>query len=187
MKCTETYIYANDYKAREEIGRNISFALDEAMKDFSEICVLCIGSDRATGDSLGPIVGQMLQSALSLSPIKIYGNLRTPAHAVNLQSTLEKIYTENQNPFIIAVDAALSKSPSHIGRLNTGIGSLKPGSSVGKSLPNVGHFYITGVVNWMPSIESLTILQSTRLGNVFEMAEVIAGGITYAIESYTMY
>ena len=182
MKCTEAYVYVNEHRAKDKISRIINIALKEAVNNFSEICILCIGSDRATGDSLGPIVGQMLHKNFDLCCIKIYGDLKTPAHAVNIMTILEQIYTENQNPFIITVDAALSKSPSHIGRLNIGKGSLKPGASVGKNLPGVGHFYITGVVNWMPNPESLAILQSTRLGNVFEMAEVIAEGIAEAIK-----
>jgi len=185
MERTTTFIYANDHQAKEKISQNISYALKEAkaMNDFSEICILCIGSDRATGDSLGPIVGQILQKSIPISCAKIYGTLKMPAHAANILDVLKQISAENNNPFIIAVDAALSKSPSHAGRLNIGTGSLKPGASVGKDLPDIGHFYITGVVNWALNIESFSVLQSTRLGNVFEMAEVIAGGIAWAIPS----
>jgi len=175
------YVYANEYMATDKIKEKIAALKDELINDFYEICILCIGSDRATGDSLGPIVGLKLREILPQKSAKIYGDLKTPIHAGNILSAIEKIYAENHRPFIIAVDAALSISPAHVGRLNIGQGPLRPGASVGKELPTVGHIHITGVVNWMPALGGLSALQSTRLGNVFDMAKIIAEGIARAL------
>jgi len=181
MPHSEIYIYANEEMAVEKIGVNIRFFLKETMNNFSEICILCIGSDRATGDSLGPIVGGRLRDIAYLNNARVYGDLKSPVHAANISFAIEQIYKENKKPLIIAVDAALSGAPSHVGRLNVGLGPLKPGASVGKNLPNVGHIYITGVVNWTSKFGGLSALQSTRLGSVFDMADVIAKGIAKAI------
>ena len=55
-----------------------------------ELVFLCIGTDRATGDCLGPLVGSRLKS---LSPsTAVYGTLETPVHATNLQETLDEIF-----------------------------------------------------------------------------------------------
>lgn len=181
MTMSGVCIYATEHMAVEKIEEGLAFLLRELMSGFSELCILCIGSDRATGDSLGPIVGRKLREILPPNVSKVYGDLKAPVHAANILTALEQIYTENFNPLIIAVDAALSKLPCHVGRLNIGPGPLKPGTSVGKDLPAVGHIYITGIVNWTPKSEALSALQSTRLGSVFDMAEIIAIGIARAV------
>ena len=53
--------------------------------------VLCIGTDRATGDALGPLVGSLLSN--SQCAYRVYGTLQHPVHALNLNDTIKKIYT----------------------------------------------------------------------------------------------
>ncbi len=55
-----------------------------------QLVLLCIGTDRSTGDSLGPLVGsRVLQLAPDLFPV--YGTLDDPVHAVNLKEKLQQI------------------------------------------------------------------------------------------------
>jgi hypothetical protein len=50
------------------------------------IVIVCVGTDRSTGDSLGPLVGTAL--ARFHSPLfHLYGTLDEPVHAVNLEET----------------------------------------------------------------------------------------------------
>jgi len=57
---------------------------------YEEFVILCIGTDRSTGDALGPIIGHKLVNSLSkYDNIYIYGTLDDPVHAKNLQ---EKIF-----------------------------------------------------------------------------------------------
>ena len=58
------------------------------------IIFLCIGTDRSTGDSLGPLVGENLKS-LKLNNVHIYGDLENPVHSKNLHSTLNQIETSH--------------------------------------------------------------------------------------------
>ena len=53
--------------------------LQEMMPDRkeNELVLLCIGSDRSTGDSLGPLVGHKLSKALA-GKLTIYGTLKSP-------------------------------------------------------------------------------------------------------------
>ncbi len=92
------------------------------------IVFLCIGSDRATGDCLGPIIGEQLSSVLSAGNRRngtqkqkaaVYGSLRHTVHAGNLSDTLSSIYNRYSNPFIIAIDASLGV-PEHIGFVTLG-------------------------------------------------------------------
>ena len=49
---------------------------------------LCIGTDRATGDALGPLVGSyLLKNGLE----NVYGTVDEPVHAENLRYYIEFI------------------------------------------------------------------------------------------------
>src|SRR5690349_12433802 len=62
------------------------------------IVILCIGTDRSTGDSLGPIVGsKLIEQVSSSNTIHIFGTLKNPVHAVNLEETIAKINLDYQN------------------------------------------------------------------------------------------
>jgi putative sporulation protein YyaC len=139
-----------------------------------EEIVLCIGTDRSTGDCLGPLVGTRLKQ-LGGSRIKVYGTLDEPVHALNLTSVMEEIGTRHRDPFIIAVDACLGKT-ERIGYINVKEGVLFPGTALKKSLPAVGDVHVSGVVNVGGFMEHI-VLQNTRLNLVYKMAETIAWGL----------
>lgn len=141
-----------------------------------QIILLCIGSDRATGDSLGPIVGYKL-SKLHQKNLILYGTLEHPVHAKNLHDTIKHIHKTHPESFIIAIDASLGKS-SHIGYITLGEGPLLPGAGVNKALPPVGDIFITGIVNFSGMLDHM-LLQTTRLNIVMALADFISNGIHY--------
>lgn len=136
---------------------------------------LCIGTDRSTGDALGPLTGTRLIS-LGIDESRVWGTLRAPVHAANLHETLERAHAAFNNPYIIAIDACLGKLES-VGVVTVSRGPLKPGTGVSKALPAVGNIHMTGVVNVGGYMEYL-VLQNTRLCLVMRMAEVIAAALT---------
>lgn len=140
----------------------------------ANIVILCIGTDRATGDCLGPIVGYKLKK-MFLDHVTVYGTLSQPVHAKNIEETIRRIRQTHHKPFIIAIDACLGKM-DHIGYVSIGKGSINPGAGVNKTLPAVGDMYITGIVNFSGFMDML-ILQNTRLHTVMGMADFIAVGI----------
>lgn len=136
------------------------------------LIVVCVGTDRSTGDAFGPIVGTKLKCIPSLRLVHIYGTLDEPVHAVNLASTLEHIQAEHrESPFILAVDACLGKF-DHVGQLIIEEGPLRPGAGVKKSLPEFGDYTLTGVVNVSGFMEYF-VLQNTRLGIVMRMTDIV--------------
>lgn len=147
------------------------FLLSLLPKNLDTIVVVCIGTDRSTGDALGPLVGSMLQQR-RLKRLSVFGNLHDPVHALNLANKITIINEKYNDPFIIAIDAALGKANS-IGQFICGIGSIQPGAALGKDLPAIGNIYLSGVVN-MNSSANYFILQSTRLSMVYDMASIIA-------------
>lgn len=142
------------------------------------LVLLCIGTDRSTGDCLGPLVGNKLILE-NQNIFHIYGTLEHPVHASNLEETIAKIYQDVENPIIIAIDACLGNI-NNVGWINIGTGSLKPGAGVKKSLPSVGEIHITGIVNVGGFMEYL-VLQNTRLNLVMQMANIIADGLKEVI------
>lgn len=136
-------------------------------KEIPNVIVLCIGTDRSTGDSLGPLTGTFL-SKFRPKNIHLYGTLHEPVHAVNLEDYLEHIKQSYNHTFTIAVDASLGRKSS-IGNIISGIGPITPGAALNKKLPPVGDIHLTGVVN-IGGLMDYTILQSTRLSVVHDMA-----------------
>lgn len=135
------------------------------------ITVVCIGTDRSTGDCLGPLVGTQL-AKLGSSDYVTMGTLSQPVHAMNLQETLDRLHDEHPNSFIIAVDACLGQSSS-IGHIQVLSGPVRPGAGVNKQLPPVGDMHVTGIVNIGGFMEYF-VLQNTRLHLVMEMSEIIS-------------
>lgn len=160
------------------IAINISTIVKRASLSGHELVIVCIGTDRSTGDSLGPLVGSKMLE-LNTHP-HIFGTLDEPVHATNLNDTLKNIQSSFTNPYILAIDACLGKLES-VGCVSIGIGPVKPGAAVNKDLPPVGNAYITGIVNVGGFMEHL-VLQSTRLNLVMKMADTIAIGVTSALK-----
>lgn len=145
-------------------------------REYSHIVILCIGTDRSTGDCLGPLVGHKLRYIQGKN-IHVYGTLEEPVHAKNLKSIIEEIERNYRNPFIISIDACLGRAES-IGCISIGEGSIKPGAGVNKKLPEIGHMHVMGIVNISGFMEYM-ILQNTRLSLVMKMADIISAGIYY--------
>ena len=144
-------------------------------ESYSDIIVVCIGTDRATGDCLGPLIGYKLKD-IKYRNIHVYGTLDEPVHAKNLCEYVE-LFNKFENPFIIAIDACLGRL-ERIGFINIKEGTLSPGSGVNKNLPAIGHINITGIVN-VGGFMEIMILQNTRLSVVMNMANLIANGLKY--------
>jgi putative sporulation protein YyaC len=148
------------------------------LKEERPVIFLCIGTDRSTGDSLGPLIGEKLKF-LNRDKVFIYGNLQHPVHAKNLSSTLTEISSLHSDPFIVAIDACLG-SLSNVGKVIIENKPLSPGAAMNKDLPKTGDISITGVVNISGALEFM-VLQNTRLYTVMLLADVISKGIYHSV------
>jgi len=135
--------------------------------------IVCIGTDRATGDALGPLVGTYLGEVEGF-PVPIVGNLEEPIHAVNLRQWIES-RSEWRTRRLLAIDASLGK-PEEVGMLSVGLGPLRPGAGVNKDLPALGTYFVTGTVN-VGGFLDYFVLQNTRLSLVMKMARAISVGL----------
>ncbi|MCI9538477.1 MAG: spore protease YyaC [Eubacterium sp.] len=171
------YFNPADRHALSEFSRTLSILMRKHDISNRETVIVCIGSDRATGDSLGPIVGHFL--AMHQKNFHLYGTLENPVHAKNLEDALEFIRKNHRNPVIIAVDASLGIA-EHVGYITVGEGSLAPGVGVSKDLPSVGDLFITGIVN-LSGFGGQMLLQTTRLNLVMRLADFIYRGLNRSL------
>ncbi|OBR92207.1 MULTISPECIES: spore protease YyaC [Clostridium] len=162
------------YTLRDKISDEIY----PVVKSGRTIVILCIGTDRSTGDSLGPIVGDKLKF-LMRNRVELYGNLQYPVHAKNLKDIITEINSKYNKPFIIAIDACLG-TIQDVGKIIIETKPLTPGSAMKKSLPQVGDLSITGIVNICGAMEFM-VLQNTRLFTVMQLADTISKGLYHSI------
>lgn len=161
----------------ELVAERLSASLQQ-VPSHQPIVVVCVGTDRSTGDALGPLVGSNLKKQ-NIDGLHLYGTLEHPVHAMNLNETLTTIHQHFNNPYIIAVDACLGQLTS-VGCIQIGQGPVKPGAGVNKDLPPVGDMHVTGIVNVGGFMEYF-VLQNTRLSLVMTMAEAIAKSVYSAL------
>ncbi|CAM4456233.1 spore protease YyaC [Paenibacillus tarimensis] len=136
------------------------------------ICMVCIGTDRSTGDAYGPLVGTYLTE---LGWPCVIGTLQEPYDAVRLQAG---DYALPAGRLVLAIDACLGK-PDSIGSYVVGAGPLRPAEAVGRPFVEIGDYSVAGVVNRM-GIKPYWILQGTSLHLVMEMAKQTAAAIRQA-------
>lgn len=173
------YVDSQKNNSSQEIAFLLKKCILHHPDSWSELVFLCIGSDRVTGDCLGPYIGYQLLDRLDINMrthgIYVYGTLKDPVHALNLARVARQIKTLHPDGLVIAVDASLGQK-KHLGYVTIASGALYPGAGVQKELPPVGDIHITGIVNIAGILEQLT-LQTTRLSTVISLADTITQGI----------
>ncbi|HWI63837.1 MAG TPA: spore protease YyaC [Symbiobacteriaceae bacterium] len=176
----EQRVHMDAPEATSAVAKAIVDYGSRSLSESGEIVLVCIGTDRSTGDALGPLVGSYLAEQV-LPGCSVFGTLDNPVHATNLADTMDWIDRNYRDPLVMAVDACLGRVES-VGYLTVGSGSLKPGAAVNKTLPEVGQVYVTGIVNVGGFMEFL-VLQNTRLSLVYRMAKVAAVGIAQGVQA----
>ncbi len=168
----------DDPFASKTLGLSLSqIALEQ------HLIVVCVGTDRSTGDALGPLIGSTLRK-YNLPNVTVYGCLDDPVHALNLDQFVKDIDKKHPNALILAIDACLGKS-ENVGYIALKSGPLKPGTGVNKTLPEVGHYHIIGIVN-VGGLMEYFVLQNTRLSLVMRMSEIISQSILASVQGATI-
>ncbi|MDV2684706.1 spore protease YyaC [Alkalihalophilus sp. As8PL] len=169
---TPIRVHMDEEEAQASLTRSLFNHTNELTR--RELVIVCIGTDRSTGDSLGPLTGTKLKER-DLQRFHVYGTLENPVHAVNLRDRLKEIEQTHYRPYILAIDACLGRVNS-IGKISLATGPVQPGAAVNKQLPAVGDIHMTGIVNIGGMMEYF-VLQNTRLYTVMKMAETMASAI----------
>ena len=157
---------------------DLSTILREKLRDLelSKIIFLCIGTDKVIGDSFGPLVGYKLEKLFRREEnIEIIGTLKSIVCMQNISSILANIKNTYKEPFLIAIDAALSNN-KEIGKIIVSKEKLNIGGAFGRRNILVGDISIKGIISrdFGNPKYNFKILQNTSLGLVVNMADIVA-------------
>jgi putative sporulation protein YyaC len=180
QKVIPTRVHINEPLAVLYLSKHLQSFLQNTPKKKHPL-ILCIGTDRATGDSLGPLTGWQLQTLLHGVKAEILGTVDHPVHAGNLKEVFAALTPKLPEHPLLAIDACLGHF-SDVGTIVFQQEPLKPGTAVKKTLPAVGDAGITGIVN-VGGLMELQIIQNTRLSIVLKMSRLIANSIFLAIRN----
>lgn len=175
--------YSIHHESKNAIWHLSTLFLEHIPFHHERLIFCCIGSDRCTGDTLGPLTGSFLSKSISF-PYEIVGTLENPLHALNLDSILQELHHHTTKPFIIAIDACLGNENA-VGHIAVQDGPILPGKAVKKQLPPIGDISVKGIVNVGGFMEML-VLQNTRLHISYAMAEKLARAFILATHRYSL-
>ncbi len=167
-----------DYLDERAVERLAHHLLHTFMQDVQqkELVILCIGTDRSTGDAWAPWLAANWKAisratsrftARSISPFTP-STWWTPLAAFPAPTAIRTSWPSMP---ALASSSTLARSPSTKGPSNR--------AGVQKNLPAVGSLHMTGIVNVGGFMEYF-VLQNTRLSVVMKMADVMAEAILHA-------
>ena len=141
--------------------------------------VVCIGTDAAIGDSVGPLCGTMLKKRIK--DTFVYGSLSSTVTAKEIAAI--KTFLSEIHPLskIVVVDAAVG-SPEDVGYVKISDSPIKPGLGANKDLPALGDVSIIAIVG-AKTKNSYELLSSARLSYVYNLAKIVADGIEKYVAS----
>jgi len=180
---TESLPQSIHFESTGAVWRLSSLFLETIPFHHENLVFCCIGTDRSTGDALGPLVGEYLNNYHSF-PYKVIGTLENPLHALNLHENIEELQQCTPAPFVVAIDACLGQNVK-VGEIILQNGPLLPGKAVKKELPPIGDLAIKGIVNIGGFMEML-VLSNTRLHLTYSMSQKIARALVLAAQRYTL-
>ncbi len=163
-------------------------SLEKLNNTFSHIIFLCIGTEKIIGDSVGPIIGSNIKN-LENEYIKVYGICGKNLDFSNAKNIIEKVYKKYSNPFIITIDAALSKE-KRTGEIYIGEGFMKIGTALEKSITfysNINIKCVVGKYNSLNQKENINILNNVVKERVYSLAEIVSQGIKIILENTNIY
>lgn len=137
--------------------------------------IVCIGSDLAIGDSLGPITGSMLKYKTQGVRAFIYGTLAAPITAKEIKYLRAFLKETHKGSLIIAIDAAVG-AEGDIGLIKISPTPLYPGAGANKKLGAIGDISILGIVA-EKSVANYGLLNTTRLNLVYSMSELVSNAL----------
>lgn len=137
-----------------------------------DIAFVCIGTDRSSGDCLGPVTGTLLKQR---GYARVIGTLDDPCDADTLR---DKLAALAGCALSIAIDACLGAEAS-VGSFLVGDRPLAPGQSVRCDLPSAGDYSIAAVVN-RSGYKNYWSLQTASLALVLRMSDEIVQSVSRA-------
>lgn len=146
-----------------------------------KLLFLCIGSEKISGDSVGPIVGSLLKDKYKL-PFPVLGTEDKPVNGINLPHYVDNIRTYFPEHKIIAIDSAVG-SKRDMWSVKIKKGGVVAGGAIASKNPRIGDIGILAVVGEKNS-DVLSTLLEAPVDEIERMAEYIAGLIYNVFKKY---
>ena len=127
----------------------------------------------------GPLAGTRLTNLLrNARRLNVIGTLSDNVSLCNINEVINNINSRYTNPFIVAIDAALS-TPDRVGQILVTDGPLQLGSSLNRTGVQVGDIAVRGVVgrNTGNINQNLNILRNVPLARVVNLSDIVSSGI----------
>ena len=156
-----------DNRFKNDVVKKLRNIIDE------NTIIVCIGSTKVYGDSVGPKVGTLL-TQLNLD-IPVFGTTNNPIHSCNFNEKTKAILDKYPNSNIIAIDAASSES-SDVGSVYFREGSVKPGSGLDKKIGSIGNYSIVACT--VEQNKDSSVVFTNLLDRNNEQVELLATSIT---------
>ena len=145
------------------------------MNEFSDIVILCVGTDKLIGDLVGPIAGQKLKRLFKdFEKITVYGDIKKTVNTTNLNAIISEIIANYDQPFIITIDLALGPREK-IETVWVSTGNMNPGSALKKQKSCRSNVNFKAVVgeNLQNTILNFNVLNSIERNVVQRLANEI--------------
>ena len=143
-----------------------------------ETVIFCIGSERVSGDRIGPLVGDLLRYRYNV-PCFVYGTTSAPINGINLTEYREKAREKHPYADFISIDAAVGNKED-LGKIKYKQGGVKAGGALGEGQEPFGDVGIMGVVAERQEdvLEALLNVSSSFVTVLAEkIAKIVAGAI----------
>ena len=172
-------MYHKYYKFFMQLEENIL----DLTEDYSHIIILCIGTGKIVGDSIGPLIGENIK-LLENKYIKIYGDLNNTINFRNAREILTEIYENFDKPYIITIDAALG-SKDNIGQIVLNKGYIKIGKALEKNICFYSNINIKCVVglNTNSKENNMQQLRNVEEKEVYDIVSIVSLGIKEVLKN----
>lgn len=140
--------------------------------------IICIGSDKISGDCVGPLTGVALREKLNIKAF-VYGTTENAVHGKNLAAYLAFIQSVHQNNPIIAVDACMSDC-HRAGEIKVIKGGVHPQRALTRRKNPVGNLGVLAVVS-KTSANPLSALMSVAIDDVEKLSNKVAFALKSAL------
>lgn len=149
------------------------------MGNFSDVVVLCVGTDKLVGDLVGPLVGHKLKRLFKdCEKIKIYGDIKETVNITNVNEIVSEVITNYNQPFIITIDSALGPKEA-IETVWVSTGKLEPGKALAKEKSCNSNVSFKAVVgeDFQNAVLNFNVLNSIER----RVVQKLANEITYHV------
>lgn len=146
------------------------------------VVYMCIGTSAVASDSLGPLVGSLLQRDMS-KPLFVYGFSASNITALNLCAAYELIKLLHPDKKVLVIDAAVGEENER-GKIIFNNFPLLPGAATKKHLCAVGDYSLMGVVA-QRNLHDFYDTAADKKILVSQMAQVIATAIHLSANDHT--